>query len=196
MIQRWTTFVNCFNHYEEGWDELGKFVLYTDHLAALEATVKDATQSNRGCIGYTIDLERQISALTAERDNAITEIQKMVAESELWDGGLRAEIGTAPDGSHPDEQKPRDRTWHQERLNWQAECDARGKAYLKLSAENERLKEEVELHTSWGNLSATLPEELFEEAGLKEAADDLLANQEPLGDDFQAVLNEVPHEST
>lgn len=27
-------------------------------------------------------------------------------------------IGTPPEGSHPDEQQPRDTTWHKERLNW------------------------------------------------------------------------------
>lgn len=35
-----------------------------------------------------------------------------------------AEIGKPPDGSHPDEQKPRAVTWHQERLNWVAELAA------------------------------------------------------------------------
>jgi hypothetical protein len=91
------------------------------------------------------NVREQIAALKEERDKAITEIQKMVAESELWDGEpqatiaeLRAEIGTAPEGSHPDEQKPRDRTWHQERLNWQGECDARGQAYLAKVADNLR----------------------------------------------------------
>lgn len=32
-------------------------------------------------------------------------------------------IGSPPEGSHPDESKPRAETWHQERLNWIAETE-------------------------------------------------------------------------
>ncbi len=36
---------------------------------------------------------------------------------------LRAQIGKAPEGSHPDEQKPRAATWHEERMHWMAEVE-------------------------------------------------------------------------
>jgi len=41
---------------------------------------------------------------------------------------LRAQIGKAPEGSHPDEQLPYAATWHDERRNWRAEV-------LRLEAE-------------------------------------------------------------
>ena len=36
---------------------------------------------------------------------------------------LEALIGQPPKGSHPDEWRPRDKTWHRERLNWAQEVD-------------------------------------------------------------------------
>jgi hypothetical protein len=45
----------------------------------------------------------------------------VVAKDDYQD--LQRLIGQPPEGSHPDEWKPRGATWHQERLNWQAEVE-------------------------------------------------------------------------
>ena len=47
---------------------------------------------------------------------------------------LQGEIGSPPEGSHPDEASPRDETWHGERLNWIEQVKA-------LKAENKKLRE-------------------------------------------------------
>lgn len=36
---------------------------------------------------------------------------------------FKCQIGKPPEGSHPDEQAPRAKTWHEERLNWKEETE-------------------------------------------------------------------------
>lgn len=50
---------------------------------------------------------------------------------------LESLIGQPPEGSHPDEWKPRAETWHQERLNWEQEVK-------RLRDEINRLKSQSE----------------------------------------------------
>lgn len=50
-------------------------------------------------------------------DPNVPSLEQAMEENAL----LRAQIGFAPEGSHPDEQVPRAETWHRERLNWIAE---------------------------------------------------------------------------
>lgn len=62
-----------------------------------------------------------------------------------------------------------------------------------LTAENERLLRLLQ-HVSESQWSCVYDVRKFVKDTLKEATDDLLKNQEPLGGEFQAVLNEVPYE--
>ena len=55
-------------------------------------------------------------ATVTELTNATHDLSARVAE-------LEAERGTLPDGAHPDEAKPRDKTWLAERANWSAEVE-------------------------------------------------------------------------
>jgi hypothetical protein len=48
----------------------------------------------------------------------------MAEKTDMTADELLALIGDAPDGSHPDEWLPRDKTWHAERLNWIREVEA------------------------------------------------------------------------
>jgi hypothetical protein len=58
-------------------------------------------------------------------------------ELECQVAALRAEIGQAPPGSHPDEHKPRALNWHAERLHWRIEVES-------LRHENSRLERELQ----------------------------------------------------
>ena len=49
------------------------------------------------------------------------EMRGALAEQMKLRADLETLIGQPPEGSHPDEWKPRAETWHQERLNWEAE---------------------------------------------------------------------------
>ena len=49
------------------------------------------------------------------------EMRGALAEQMKLRADIETLIGQPPEGSHPDEWKPRAETWHQERLNWEAE---------------------------------------------------------------------------
>lgn len=65
---------------------------------------------------------------------AIAELASLRQERDMWKSQAElgyaaideyeAEIGDPPEGSHPDEQKPRAETWHRERQNWIAQTAA------------------------------------------------------------------------
>jgi hypothetical protein len=57
---------------------------------------------------------------------------------------LKAEIGTPPPGSHPDEARPRAATWHAERINWIAEAERLRQEVARVTAERDRLGEALE----------------------------------------------------
>ena len=56
---------------------------------------------------------------------------------------LLREIGSAPEGTHPDESRPRAETWHKERANWIAEV-TRLRALLSAPPASEGEEYEVE----------------------------------------------------
>ena len=51
------------------------------------------------------------------------------------------DVGRPPDGSHADEQGPRDATWHKERANWTAETNCLRVALDSSTVENRKLRE-------------------------------------------------------
>ena len=64
----------------------------------------------------------------------LKEAVRIASSLEAENKELRGEIGSPPEGSHPDEASPRDETWHGERLNWIEQVKA-------LESENKELRE-------------------------------------------------------
>jgi hypothetical protein len=56
---------------------------------------------------------------------------------------LEREIGKPPEGSHPDEAKPRAATWHAERLNWIEEMERTRKVAADAERENVILRTQL-----------------------------------------------------
>jgi len=54
----------------------------------------------------------------AAKDEEIERLNDLVDGAKVTIAALRAEIGSPAVGSHPDEAKPRAKTWHAERANW------------------------------------------------------------------------------
>ena len=70
----------------------------------------------------TTDEALLMDQLRAELAVATAQVDELRGWVERWKLAAR-EVGFAPEGSHPDEQKPRAETWHAERLNWIAEVN-------------------------------------------------------------------------
>lgn len=64
-----------------------------------------------------------VAALLAEVVPQVAGLQEQLAAAQQAADDLATQIGTPPEGSHPDEALPRSGTWHQERANWLAETD-------------------------------------------------------------------------
>jgi hypothetical protein len=60
----------------------------------------------------------------------VVAIEAKILEVATENADLKAERGTLPEGAHPDEAKPRGKSWLEERANWAAEV-ARQADYIK-----------------------------------------------------------------
>ncbi len=91
-----------------------------------------ATQRN---VAY----EAEVEALKKERD-LLEKLRASEAQAKRERGDMLADltelVGEPPTGSHPDEQRPRAATWHQERLNWISEVET-------IRTENASLRKQV-----------------------------------------------------
>ncbi len=75
-----------------------------------------------------------VAALLAEVVPQVAGLQEQLAAAQQVADELATQIGTPPEGSHPDEALPRSGTWHQERANWLAETDQLRAHIAKLEA--------------------------------------------------------------
>ena len=80
-------------------------------------------------VAWYVEECRVLKAALDGLQHPYIESRKRMAALETELDKLRAQIGTPPDGSHPDEQIPRAGTWHQERLNWISEIET-ARAYI------------------------------------------------------------------
>ncbi len=97
------------------------------------------------------ELARRVEALEsrpaqdAEPDGILTKLEALRNQLEITSrllvnvrrerDELKAQIGTPPVGSHPDEAKPRNATWHKERQSWANEVEAMRTHISKIEAQ-------------------------------------------------------------
>jgi hypothetical protein len=82
----------------------------------------DLVSARLGLLHENERLRLDLAAKEAELAVAKAQVEELRGWVERWKVAAR-EVGFAPEGSHPDEQKPRAETWHGERLNWIAEVN-------------------------------------------------------------------------
>ena len=85
-------------------------------VAGLSATERDPELR-------AIFRQEAVAALLDQATPAVSILQEQLAGAQQVADELAAQIGTPPEGSHPDEALPRSTTWHQERANWLAETE-------------------------------------------------------------------------
>lgn len=99
--------------------------LFTAELAAM-VKVYYRDRSGFGLLSFEDEASHpaepasETDVLRKQRDAYAAEATKLGDERDL----LLLQIGQPPEGSQPDEARPRGRTWHEERATWQTEVAA------------------------------------------------------------------------
>ena len=86
--------------------------------------------------GQILERDEKIKELTGRLDASVKAGEILQGEV----AALKATIGTPPEGSHPDEAKPRAATWHQERLAWQGEVETNRQTIRQLTSHLARVQ--------------------------------------------------------
>ena len=107
-----------------------------------------------------------LQTVAFQAQNAALELSARITELERENAALKEQIGEPSKGSHPDEQGPRDATWHQERQNWISQVRRASdlpwvNVIQKLVARCRELeRENASLHHALGMITDTLAPEV------------------------------------
>ena len=102
---------------EQGAGDISRLLGLGDELAGAVAAVERDRE-----IQAMLRMEG-VAALLDQATPAVSSLQEQLAGAQQVADELAAQIGTPPEGSHPDEALPRSATWHEERANWLAETE-------------------------------------------------------------------------